>query len=316
MSQHYRVTLSEAIAHYQNGDLTAKGLLHFYLKIRLKDGWVLKESPKEIYTKLGISRAAFYNALSRLKAEGSVDWSVPDHTPFSIKLAVCECRQESTIVDEPSMDVDKLSTIVDEPSRNVDKPSRNVDKKLPEPLPDKESSAPSDLSQIYSTYLNSLPTRERETFLNFARSKAHQLPEPPQLIEKWIAANLNWVKEEFDKAYPKELPDSGPGQGSAPPNSDEKNDLHPEIEAGLADGRIRNLDPAFNGLHDAEGIWWKVDEWIEKATSGGDDANTPNDCDKHRAQVKEWLAQALSNNPDDNTEPASLTPILKPQEVS
>ena len=31
--QHYRVSLADAIAHYQKGDLTAKGLLHFYFKI-------------------------------------------------------------------------------------------------------------------------------------------------------------------------------------------------------------------------------------------------------------------------------------------
>lgn len=33
----------------------------------------LKESPQEIYTKLGISRAAFYKAISRLVEEGSID---------------------------------------------------------------------------------------------------------------------------------------------------------------------------------------------------------------------------------------------------
>ena len=173
------------------------------------------------------------------------------------------------------------------------------------PPPDKQSGTLSDLSQIYSTYLNSLTTRERETFLKFARSKAKQLPEPPQLVEKWIAVNLDWVKEEFDKAYPKEAPDSGTGQSSAPPNSDEKNDLHPEIQAGLADGRIKNLDPPFNGLFDAEGVWWKVDEWIEMNLGQGDSASQddPNNSDKYRlscghttrTQVKESIEQALGN---------------------
>ena len=177
---------------------------------------------------------------------------------------------------------------------------------------EQSSGKPSD----YSNFIQTLSEDERERFLKFARNKADRLPEPPQLVEKWIVDNHHWLRLEFEKIDGQEPKHSGPGQGSAPPNSDEKNELHPEIEAGLADGRIRNLDPAFNGLYDAEGVWWKVDEWIEKVLRGGDDADAPNDCDKHRSQVKEWLAQALSNNPDDKTEPASLTPILKPQEVS
>jgi len=67
--------------------LQQKGLLHFYFKIRLKAGWTLKETQRQITEKLGISRAAFYSALSKLKAEGSINWSAPANTKFSISLA-------------------------------------------------------------------------------------------------------------------------------------------------------------------------------------------------------------------------------------
>jgi hypothetical protein len=37
--QHYRLTLSEAIAHYEKGWITATALLYYFLKIRLAPGW-------------------------------------------------------------------------------------------------------------------------------------------------------------------------------------------------------------------------------------------------------------------------------------
>ena len=124
--QHYQVTLADAIAHYQRGDLTAKGLLHFYFKIRLKNGWTLKETQKEITDKLGISRAAFYSALSKLKAEGSINWSTPANTKFSISLNSFDIN-ESTIEDDQSTNQDSQSTIVDSQSAIVDNQSTIVD---------------------------------------------------------------------------------------------------------------------------------------------------------------------------------------------
>jgi Transcriptional regulators len=82
----YQITLEEAKLHYELGDLTVKGLVHFYIKIRLEPGYILKETKEEICETLGISRAAFYNALSRLKAEGSINWSTSEDTRYSISL--------------------------------------------------------------------------------------------------------------------------------------------------------------------------------------------------------------------------------------
>lgn len=82
----YRITLAQAIAHYQQGDITAKGLLYFYFKIRIAPGRKLEESPKEICKKLGIQKSTFYSGISRLKAEGALDWEVSERKEFLFVL--------------------------------------------------------------------------------------------------------------------------------------------------------------------------------------------------------------------------------------
>lgn len=73
--QHYPVTLTDAIAHYQNGDLTAKGLLHFYFKIHpesLTSIWKSAIEVEKIRTKLGIGKSTFHLALNRLDEERKI----------------------------------------------------------------------------------------------------------------------------------------------------------------------------------------------------------------------------------------------------
>lgn len=80
--QHYRVTLEQAcakracgIAHYQRSDLTAKGLVHFYIKLLIEPNTQIKigSSQEKVCQELGIGKSAFYNALTRLKMEGAID---------------------------------------------------------------------------------------------------------------------------------------------------------------------------------------------------------------------------------------------------
>jgi hypothetical protein len=56
-------------------------------------------------------------------------------------------------------------------------------------------------SNIYIEYLDikTLSEDERERFLEFAFSKASELPTPPTLPGKWIAANFEELKELFEK---------------------------------------------------------------------------------------------------------------------
>ncbi|MCD8489501.1 MAG: hypothetical protein LRZ84_22875 [Desertifilum sp.] len=266
--QHYRLTLLDAIAHYQQGDLTAKGLLHFYLKIRLKPGWTLKETQKEICETLGISRAAFYSALSKLKAEGSVNWSAPANTRFSISLTVCERGQESTIVDEESTIVDEDSTIVDAESTIVDEPSTIVDNKRPEPLPGKASSAPSDFfSNSFQAFFNSLSEETKESFLKFSYYEASRLPKAVVLVDSWIAKNHAELWQTFIKRYPRfnaqEQQPPSVEQSSATATA--QNPVLGDIQEAIAQGRLhpkQNLiERGFVVLPNGDAM--HLSEWLE-----------------------------------------------------
>jgi hypothetical protein len=116
--------------------------------------------------------------------------------------------------------------------------------------------------------LNKIPEVDREKFLQFARSKAAQLPDPPQLIEKWIASNIDWIKQEFDKAYPQEASTPVEDKGSAAAIADRFfEELHPAVKEGLSSGEISRLDRAYNGLYDSQGNWWKIHDWLDRDES-------------------------------------------------
>jgi hypothetical protein len=228
--QHYQITLESAIAHYEKGDFTVKGLLHVYIKIRLKDGWTLKETQKEITDKLGISRAAFYLALSRLKAEGSINWSAPANTKFTISLNSFDSNEstfednqstiadnQSMIVDNQSMIVDNQSMIVDNQSMIADNPSTIADnesmiadsasfivtEEKPEPKQGKGLRKPSysssySSSDFLSTFISSLSSdAEREIFEKFCLEAASRMPTQPTLISRWVEVNAKSLIEEY-----------------------------------------------------------------------------------------------------------------------
>ncbi len=63
-------------------------------------------------------------------------------------------------------------------------------------LSDKASGAPQTI-QTYSDFLQTLSEAERETFLEFGRKKAANLPHPPELPDKWITANFTELHKQF-----------------------------------------------------------------------------------------------------------------------
>ncbi|MBD1899474.1 hypothetical protein NDI44_24755 [Trichocoleus sp. DQ-A3] len=191
MAQYYPLTLEDAIAKYTSGDITAKGLLHFYILIRCKPGWQIKLEQEKTCNLLGISKAAFYSAVSRLRTEGAIKWEAPRGILVSISSLVCERGQESTIVESESTIVESESTIVESESTIVDSETSKS-------LLGKGCSNP---PYSYQLFINSLSEAERENFLEFGRKRAAQMPKPPELPDKWIAAN--W--EELKKLWLKQL---------------------------------------------------------------------------------------------------------------
>lgn len=216
MEQHYRVTLADAIAKYQTGDLTAKGLVHFYILIRCKPGWKVRLEHQEVCKTLGIQKTAFYNAISRLREEGSIDWEAPKGILVSLSTSseFRECGMDSTNAETQSADAESGSASTESHSANAESDSALAEQESSNPSPEANSDdSPSLLTTSYQLFINSLSEEERESFKNFGKRKANQLPHPPELPIKWIEKNWEEIAQEWQKS-----------RGKTPTNNKWEND--------------------------------------------------------------------------------------------
>ncbi len=120
--QHYRITLAEALANYKEGLITANGLLYFYLKIRLAPGWKCTLNQREISSRLGISRAAFYKAIAKLSEKGLIQFETPNGVTVTLSAnrdSTPQIETQSTFEDSIPRS-DTLSTNADSQSSIVD----------------------------------------------------------------------------------------------------------------------------------------------------------------------------------------------------
>ncbi|NWF61592.1 MAG: MarR family transcriptional regulator [Fischerella sp.] len=62
-----------------------------------------------------------------------------------------------------------------------------------------QESQNSKINKIYIDFLDSLSEGERESFLEFGKNKAAQLPRPPELPLKWIEANFEELAAQWRK---------------------------------------------------------------------------------------------------------------------
>lgn len=90
-TQHYRITLNEAIEQYKQNWITSTALLYYYLKIRLAPKWKCTLHQKEISKKLGIPRSSFYRAIENLSKQGLINWETP---PNGLIVSLAEDKSE------------------------------------------------------------------------------------------------------------------------------------------------------------------------------------------------------------------------------
>ncbi|MHC5717771.1 MAG: hypothetical protein ACYTXE_41820 [Nostoc sp.] len=205
--QHYRMTLSDAIAKYQGHDLTAKGLVHFYILIKCRPGWKIRLEHQKVCKELGIAKTAFYNAISRLRSEGSIDWEAPKGILVSISGSFRECGIDSTIAETESTNTEWDSTIAETKFTITEWDSTNAETKSPEPLISQSfSDSPDLLTDSYQFFNNSLSEGERENFIEFGKKKAAQLPKAPELPLKWIEKNFDELRSQWYKSTGKVSP--------------------------------------------------------------------------------------------------------------
>mgnify|MGYP003402546841 CR=1 FL=1 len=158
-----------------------------------------------------------------------------------------------------------------EPSQTIQTSSDSKDKK--------------DSLSLDDELKQQLPEGERENFLIFAKEQAERLPTKPVLVDKWIVSCLPSLLSKYREEVwetkkaqvyedsPRRVQnsnltwDSLPGSVATDENVAERaaadgESLHPAIAEGLANGSIRQLDSQYDALWDANGRWWRCDEWI------------------------------------------------------
>lgn len=105
MAQHYRIYLEDLLNHYRDGDLTAKGALRMYFRIRLAETWQAKIKHKEVrqfFSKwndkkggyIEMAKSSYHGALHELEEEGEIAFKEPESS--IIRLV----RKSSRISDE------------------------------------------------------------------------------------------------------------------------------------------------------------------------------------------------------------------------
>ncbi|MFO0108854.1 MAG: hypothetical protein ACK510_00940, partial [bacterium] len=125
----------------------------------------------------------------------------------------------------------RQARIITQDSESVDRQSESVDRfRRTEPAPSKASEVLHTI-QTYKTYTDSLSESERESFLEFGKKKASELPKPPTLISNWIKTHWEDLRSQWEKS-----------QGKVSASQSSKWDNHPQREEWLE--KIRQLGPA------------------------------------------------------------------------
>ncbi len=250
-----------------------------------------KYQPAELMLQCGVKKSTYFAAKAKFQKLGLFDFKDGTTKVFNLQRERIESEHsgdsqqrhlvESEISDSYSKISDSYSKISDSHSEISDSYSEISENQPLKSLPDKAFSPPQTIKtnktkktlsetreREIDFCLNKIPEVDREKFLLFARSTAAQLPEPPQLIEKWIAVNIDWIKQEFDKAYPQDPLLIEEDKGSAAASADEFfEELHPAVKEGLSSGEISRLDRVYNGLYDSQGNWWKINDWLDRDES-------------------------------------------------
>jgi len=164
---HLRITAQEAKELYLSGLFTTHAYLYILVRTLRKDGWWLYfNSVTEFCQEWGIHERAFYRAKAILISQGYLEETIKGK--LGLRCPVKE-DQEATDLTEVSVtcqkchdknvrDLSKVSGDMTKMSGNMTKVSGETDKSVSDaslkPAPGKDSTFPTDLDQIYTTYIH------------------------------------------------------------------------------------------------------------------------------------------------------------------
>ena len=162
----------------------------------------LEYSITEMAKELNISKGAASKAVKKLDQIGLIDAQI-----MKVKIKITTDQYKDTefpignnvSYSEPRFPIGNHN-FVEETEVSYRKPQFPIRNKWqPESLPAKDSGSPKTI-KTYLDFKDSLSEEERESFLNFGKKKASQLPKPPELTFKWIEANFEELAEDWNKS--------------------------------------------------------------------------------------------------------------------
>ena len=157
---HLRITAQEAKELYLSGLFTTHAYLYLLVRALRKDGWWLYfNSVTEFCQEWGIHERAFYRAKAILISQGYLEETIKGK--LGLRCPVKE-DQEATDLTEVSVTCqkchDKNVSDLSKVSGDMTKVSGETDKSVSDaslkPAPGKDSTFPTDLDQIYTTYIH------------------------------------------------------------------------------------------------------------------------------------------------------------------
>ena len=165
----------------------------------------LEIDTSQLAEEIGISRRSVQRALK----------TIQENELFEIEFTKAKVKRKTTQMSSGDTDVAATTQMSPTSSETLAQQGLQISK----------------IIQTYKTYTDSLSEAERESFLEFAKKKASELPKPPTLISKWIKAHWEDLRSQWEKS-----------QGKVSALESNKWDKHPQREEWLE--KIRQLGSA------------------------------------------------------------------------
>ena len=236
---HYPLKALELRMLKDSGVINNAALVYFILK--LKNPWCdrpVRVNLLELAVEWEIPESSVYEAIGKLKeaeviqinqAEIVISWtSHSQQNPLSGNPeSVQDSRMDSEI---PECTLENQNKFQD--SRTDSEIPENRIRKATQ---QKASSSPQTI-QTYSDFIQTLSEGERENFWEFGKKKADAMPKPPELPLKWIEANWEELRSQWEQTL----------EGRAAVNSQVDWTQHPNWVEWLA--QMREGVPRFVAL--------------------------------------------------------------------
>ncbi len=180
----------------------------YYLRSLDPYGNGIRIRATKIAEDLGISKRAVNAAIAVLEEKGYINL---EDIEYSVKVSArgCLCDTLSTVTKvrrefptweedfPPENGISHLGTEIPTWEQKFP-PENGISHLQPETLV-KQESQDSNINKTYSDFIDSLSEREKESFLDFGKKKAAQLPKRPELPLKWIEKNFNELRSQWEK---------------------------------------------------------------------------------------------------------------------